>query len=85
MLLQNGVLETMFPIKQIGGTSRNALAGWTRTMELRSEHFLAAWTEKIPDSSTTPYVLPYKVAAIVAGGNVYSGRIGRGIGRGVWG
>ena len=61
MILANGITNTQLPIKQFGGGIQQIRAGWTRITEFKAHHFTSAWVDKIPNSSTTPYVLPYKV------------------------
>lgn len=88
MLLQNGLTNGLLPIKEFGGGIRTTRSGWNRMPEMKAHHFTAAWTEKIPNTSTVPYLLPYKVAAssptppVVS--TAYSDHtMGRGLGRGV--
>ena len=88
MLLQNGLTNGLLPIKELGGGIRNTRSGWNRMPEMKSHHFTTAWTEKIPNTSTMPYLLPYKVAASsptppAVTTDFYDHTMGRGIGRGL--
>ena len=58
-LLRNGSEEAALPVKLRGVRSNRA--EWTRGCDvIGPHHFTTAWTEKIPNAATTPFVLPMK-------------------------
>ena len=72
-LLRNGSEEAGLPIKLRGGSASETTqrSAWTRGCDvIGPHHFTTAWTEKIPNAATTPFVLPMKDAPAPPTGTV---------------
>ena len=62
-LLRNGSEEAALPLKLRGGSvaATTQRGVWTRGCDvIGPHHFTTAWTEKIPNAATTPFVLQMK-------------------------
>ena len=72
-LLRNGSEEAAYPLKLRGGSAGPCIQRgvWTRGCDvIGPHHFTTAWTEKIPNAATTPFVLPMKDAPVPPSGTV---------------